>query len=207
MGQQIQVVDAEGQYQAGSVEQFVDGRSLSSAGIKYITVAIMGPQSSGKSTLLNALVRNSLDDCNVSILCGRFVWQRCHQGRLDSNIDIAGALACTLVSLRAALDERCMRCVQFGTDFKEMDAQAGRKQTTRGIWLDLSLKVTEMPTLVMDLEGSDGRERGEDDTTFERQSALFALATSDVLMINMFAVNIGRVQGSGAPLLKTIFQV
>jgi protein SEY1 len=88
-----------------------------------------------------------------------------------------------------------------------MDAQSGRRQTTQGVWLDLSTKVTEVPTLVMDLEGSDGRERGEDDTTFERQSALFALATSDVLMINMFAVNIGRVQGSGSPLLKTIFQV
>ena len=88
-----------------------------------------------------------------------------------------------------------------------MDAEAGRKQTTQGVWLDLSPKVVEVPTLVMDLEGSDGRERGEDDTTFERQSALFALAVSDVLMINMFAVNIGRVQGSGSPLLKTIFQV
>ena len=88
-----------------------------------------------------------------------------------------------------------------------MDAEEGRKQTTKGIWIDLSVKTTECPTLIMDLEGSDGRERGEDDTTFERQSALFALATSDVLLINMFAVNIGRVQGSGAPLLKTIFQV
>jgi hypothetical protein len=97
--------------------------------------------------------------------------------------------------------------VQFGTDFKMMDAEGGRRQTTKGIWLDKSLKTTEVPTLVMDLEGSDGRERGEDDTTFERQSALFALATSDILLVNMFAVNIGRVQGSGAPLLKTIFQV
>jgi len=88
-----------------------------------------------------------------------------------------------------------------------MEAEEGRRQTTKGVWLDQSLKTAEVPTLVMDLEGSDGRERGEDDTTFERQSALFALATSDVLLINMFAVNIGRVQGSGAPLLKTIFQV
>jgi hypothetical protein len=73
--------------------------------------------------------------------------------------------------------------------------------------MDASNKITQPPTIVMDLEGSDGRERGEDDTTFERQSALFALACSDVLMINMFAVNIGRVQGSGSPLLKTVFQV
>lgn len=97
--------------------------------------------------------------------------------------------------------------MQFGTDFKMMDAEGGRCQTTQGVWLDLSPKLAEVPTLVMDLEGSDGRERGEDDTTFERQSALFALATSDVLLINLFAVNIGRVQGSGAPLLKTVLQV
>ena len=40
-------------------------------------------------------------------------------------------------------------------------------------------------TLILDLEGTDGRER-EDDTTFERQSALFALATADVLLINIW---------------------
>jgi len=67
--------------------------------------------------------------------------------------------------------------------------------------------VNEPPTLVMDLEGSDGRERGEDDTSFERQSALFALAVADVLLINMWAKDVGRETGAGKPLLKTIFQV
>ena len=59
----------------------------------------------------------------------------------------------------------------------------------------------------MDLEGSDGRERGEDDTSFERQSSLFALAVADILLVNMWAKDIGRESGSGKPLLKTIFQV
>ena len=35
--------------------------------------------------------------------------------------------------------------------------------------------------LVMDVEGTDGRERGEDQD-FERKSALFALATSEVMV-------------------------
>lgn len=61
--------------------------------------------------------------------------------------------------------------------------------------------------MVMDLEGSDGRERGEDDTSFERQSSLFALAVADILLVNMWAKDIGREAGSGKPLLKTIFQV
>ena len=88
-----------------------------------------------------------------------------------------------------------------------MDALVGRNQTTRGIWLARSPKVAAPTTLVMDLEGSDGRERGEDDTSFERQSALFALATADILLINMWAKDVGREAGAGKPLLKTIFQV
>lgn len=56
-----------------------------------------------------------------------------------------------------------------------MDALSGRHQTTKGIWLARAPRVPAPPTLVLDLEGSDGRERGEDDTSFERQSALFAV--------------------------------
>lgn len=100
-----------------------------------------------------------------------------------------------------------MFVVQFGTRFDEMDALSGRQQTTHGIWLAKSPKVGDPPTLVMDLEGSDGRERGEDDTSFERQSALFALAVADILLVNMWAKDVGRETGAGKPLLKTIFQV
>ena len=48
---------------------------------------------------------------------------------------------------------------------------------------------------------------GEDDNSFERQSALFALAVSDCLLVNMWAKDVGREAGAGKPLLKTIFQV
>lgn len=97
--------------------------------------------------------------------------------------------------------------LQFGTSFQEMDAMTGRHQTTKGVWLARSPKIVDTCTLIMDLEGSDGRERGEDDTNFERQSALFALAVADVLLINVWCHDIGREQGSGKPLMKTIFQV
>lgn len=97
--------------------------------------------------------------------------------------------------------------VQFGTDFKMMDAMVGRGQTTKGLWVSKSPKLSEITTLVMDLEGSDGRERGEDDTNFERQSALFALSVADILLVNVWCHDIGREHGSGKPLLKTIFQV
>ncbi|CAL8460688.1 g219 [Coccomyxa elongata] len=95
----------------------------------------------------------------------------------------------------------------FGTTFEEMDAMSGRRQTTKGIWLAKGQKIEEPATLVLDLEGSDGRERGEDDNSFERQSSLFALAVADVLLVNMWAKDVGREAGAGKPLLKTIFQV
>jgi protein SEY1 len=102
-----------------------------------------------------------------------------------------------------------------------MDALAGRNQTTRGIWLAAAglpppggsaappLPSPPSPplTLVLDLEGADGRERGEDDASFERQTALFAMAVADVLVVNMWAKDVGREAGAGKPLLRTIFTV
>ncbi|XP_061981237.1 protein ROOT HAIR DEFECTIVE 3-like [Populus nigra] len=131
------------------LEQLIKEVRLGECGLSYAIVSIMGPQSSGKSTLLNHL---------------------------------------------------------FGTSFREMDAFKGRSQTTKGIWLARCAGI-EPCTLVMDLEGTDGRERGEDDTAFEKQSALFALAVSDIVLINMWCHDIGREQAANKPLLKTVFQV
>ncbi|XP_037429923.1 protein ROOT HAIR DEFECTIVE 3-like [Triticum dicoccoides] len=94
----------------------------------------------------------------------------------------------------------------FGTDFQEMNTNGRRSQTTNGIWL-AKAKNIEPCTLVMDLEGTDGKERGVDDTSFEKQSALFALAVSDVILINMWCHDIGREHAGNRPLLKTVFQV
>ncbi|MEW5304073.1 MAG: hypothetical protein WDW36_006707 [Sanguina aurantia] len=147
----VQVIDGDGSFQASGVAAFLAEHKFSACKTKYQVVAIMGPQSSGKSTLLNHV---------------------------------------------------------FGTDFTMMDAMTGRSQTTKGIWMCKSPKLAgDINTLVMDLEGCDGRERGEDDTNFERQSALFALAVADVLLVNVWCHDIGREHGSGKPLLRTIFQV
>ncbi|KAK5826098.1 hypothetical protein PVK06_021007 [Gossypium arboreum] len=87
-----------------------------------------------------------------------------------------------------------------------MDAFRGRSQTTKGIWIANCVGIDPF-TVAMDLEGTDGRERGEDDTTFEKQSALFALAIADIVLINMWCHDIGREQAANKPLLKTVFQV
>lgn len=102
----------------------------------------------------------------------------------------------------------------FGTQFSVM-AEQERRQTTKGIWLsknkkqgDVSAEETRMADniLVMDVEGTDGRERGEDQD-FERKSALFALATSEVLIVNIWEHQVGLYQGANMGLLKTVFEV
>jgi len=46
----------------------------------------------------------------------------------------------------------------FGTEFNTMDETITRQQTTQGIWIE---KAKKSNTLVIDVEGTDGRERGE----------------------------------------------
>ncbi|KKA19276.1 Protein sey1 [Rasamsonia emersonii CBS 393.64] len=103
----------------------------------------------------------------------------------------------------------------FGTKFSVM-SDLERRQTTKGIWLsknklesqgtaDASARMADN-ILVMDVEGTDGRERGEDQD-FERKSALFALATSEVLIVNIWEHQVGLYQGANMGLLKTVFEV
>ncbi len=99
----------------------------------------------------------------------------------------------------------------FGTEFSVM-SESDRRQTTKGIWMSKnkreaagSVKMADN-ILVMDVEGTDGRERGEDQD-FERKSALFALATSEVLIVNIWEHQVGLYQGANMGLLKTVFEV
>ena len=97
----------------------------------------------------------------------------------------------------------------FGTDFGVM-SEEDRRQTTKGIWLSKNMNNDDKHMadniLVMDIEGTDGRERGEDQD-FERKAALFALATSEVLIVNMWETQVGLYQGANMGLLKTVFEV
>ncbi|XP_044508559.1 protein ROOT HAIR DEFECTIVE 3 homolog 2-like isoform X5 [Mangifera indica] len=145
----VQLISGNGDFNVDGLENFIRATNLPDRGLYYSVVAIMGPQSSGKSTLLNHL---------------------------------------------------------FGTEFKEMDASDGRSQTTRGIWMQKCSGMVPF-TIVMDSEGTDGSERGEDDTVFEKQSALFALAIANVVLINMWCHDIGREHAANKPLLKMVFQV
>ncbi|KAI4354144.1 hypothetical protein L6164_003037 [Bauhinia variegata] len=143
----LQLVDGDCNFNITGMNDFERKVNLSQRGRSYAVVAIMGPQSSGKSTLLNHL---------------------------------------------------------FGTSFEEMNEEDGRSQTTKGIWLARCPDIEPL-TLVLDMEGTDGGERGED-TAFEKRSALFALAIADVVLINMWCKDIGLNHAANRPLLKTVFQ-
>jgi len=101
----------------------------------------------------------------------------------------------------------------FKTEFSVM-SETARRQTTKGIWMSKNKRdgaggdAAKMADniLVMDVEGTDGRERGEDQD-FERKSALFALATSEVLIVNIWEHQVGLYQGANMGLLKTVFEV
>lgn len=90
----------------------------------------------------------------------------------------------------------------FGTSFDVMNENQ-RSQTTKGIWMS---RGRGMHVLVMDVEGTDGRERGEDQD-FERKSALFSMATSEVIILNLWEHQVGLYQGANMGLLKTVFEV
>ncbi|KAJ9559643.1 hypothetical protein OSB04_004803 [Centaurea solstitialis] len=134
------LIEGDGTFNAEGLDSFIKQVKMAECGLSYAVVAIMGPQSSGKSTLLNHL---------------------------------------------------------FNTNFREMDAYRGRSQTTKGIWMARCVGI-EPCTIVMDLEGTDGRERGEDDTAFEKQAHFLRL---------LWCHDIGREQAANKPLLKTVFQV
>lgn len=111
----------------------------------------------------------------------------------------------------------------FSTSFGVMD-ETSRQQTTKGIWLAVSPGVSttkgvgapqmedaekhlvDDTIVVMDVEGTDGTERGEDQD-FERKAALFALATSEVLIVNLWETQVGWYQGANMGLMKTVFEV
>jgi protein SEY1 len=90
----------------------------------------------------------------------------------------------------------------FDTSFDVMN-ETTRSQTTRGIWLGVAAKDN---ILVLDVEGTDGRERGEDQD-FERKAALFSLAVAQTVVVNIWENSVGLYNGANMGLLKTVMAV
>lgn len=95
----------------------------------------------------------------------------------------------------------------FGTKFQTMNEQISRGQTTKGIWMsNRVMPENNKNLLIMDVEGSDGIEKSED-KDFERKACLFALSSSEILMVNVWENQIGLYQGNNMELLKIVFEV
>lgn len=122
---------------------------------------------------------------------------------------IAGALLLTQVSqnsyagipkLTQSTGKSTLLNLLFGTEFGVM-REDRRQQTTRGIWAASD----SSNILVLDVEGTDGRERG-DDQDFERKSAVFSLSLAEVLIVNMWEAMVGLYNGANLGLLRTVFE-
>lgn len=120
-------------------------------------------------------------------------WQLAHAG---FNYDVVAVFGSQSTGKSTLLNKL------FGTRFDVM-SETERRQTTKGIWMS---KGSDMDVLVMDVEGTDGRERGEDQD-FERKSALFSMAVAEVLIVNIWEHQVGLYQGANMGLLKTVFEV
>ena len=85
-----------------------------------------------------------------------------------------------------------------------MNEEDGNNQTTQGIWMSIN---PDLKTIVIDCEGTDSKERGENRHHFEHCSSLFALALADVLIMNMWTQDVGRYTASNYGVLKMVFQM
>lgn len=93
----------------------------------------------------------------------------------------------------------------FGTDFPVLDApKKGRRRTTLGVWGAVSDSPLG-PVVVLDVEGTDSRERGEGSKAFESRTTLFTLALADCVLVNMWAHDIGRYSAANYELFETVF--
>lgn len=69
----------------------------------------------------------------------------------------------------------------FGTHFPTLDTLKDRHRCTRGVWSENNGKFN-----VIDTEGFDSVERNKSERIIERQIALFCLAISDVIIVNVW---------------------
>lgn len=80
-----------------------------------------------------------------------------------------------------------------------MDTLKDRHRCTRGVWSENNGKFN-----IIDTEGFDSVERNKNERIIERQIALFCLAISDVVIVNVWMNEIGRYQGGQMHILNAI---
>jgi len=90
----------------------------------------------------------------------------------------------------------------FGCQFEVLNFKDDQKETTKGMWFGSSPKAPEI--VCMDLEGTDSVQRTENRHKLERQTALFALTLTELLIINIWSNQIGLATGMSIDALRAI---
>lgn len=163
---------------------------LQAVGMNYHVVGVFGGQSSGKSTLLNRLFGTNFQTLDETVRRGQTT-----KGAFMATANEA------LEGFVAGGDPTA--AASGNTD--AADAAVGRSSDDEA-GAGTVVSSAKAPLLVIDFEGTDGLERGEDQS-FERHLSLFGLSVADTLIINMWAVDVGRFNAANLSLLRTIFEV
>lgn len=145
MSAPVPIIDANASYVAPTPAWFASHESSGADSVRL--VSIVGAQSSGKSTLLNAL---------------------------------------------------------FSTTFPVAPRQAPVGMTTKGVMAGTVEGKDLM--VVLDVEGSDSRERGKKGKDFVMKCAALMAAVSDVIMVNLWYHEVGRFDGGGYDVLGGVFK-
>ncbi|WJX23178.1 Cell wall protein rhd3 [Trifolium repens] len=190
-----QLIDGDGGFDVTGLNNFIETSKMARCGLSYAIVAIMGPQSSGKSTLMNHLFHTNfreMDALRARSQTTKGIWiAKCN-----------GIEPCTIAMDLEGTDgrERGETSKRIGVENTD-DLQIIRSPICDHILFLFSI------TILMVASFQQFKFRiAQDDTTFEKQSALFALAVSDIVLINLWSHDIGREQAACKPLLKTVFQ-
>ncbi|ANB11381.1 dynamin-like GTPase SEY1 [Sugiyamaella lignohabitans] len=192
----VQVINERKEFNQ-KLSDYLDVTNTLNSGLDYHIVSVFGSQSTGKSTLLNALFGTKFQVMNEAqrsqttkgIWMGKAIMSGEAEAISDSDDYDNGSSISTKSS-----DEDAAVSVSVSPSKKKSGDDY------------LNVVPSSSHILVLDVEGTDGRERGEDQD-FERRSALFALATSEVLIVNMWESQVGLYQGANMGLLKTVFEV
>lgn len=152
-----------------------DNSAVGSSSPSYVRVfAVIGPQGSGKSTLCNAL----------------FGAQH-HPGSHDNS------------SSTPTSSHRSRPKPVAPSLFPVAAPGSVAVATTRGI--DAAAAGTGSgPTVVLDVEGADARERGRNGRVFQSRAAAFVASIADVVLVNLWYHDTGRVESAAYGLLRSL---
>ncbi len=91
----------------------------------------------------------------------------------------------------------------LGTNFEVGSRSTIGTATTKGI--AISKAASSKYILALDVEGSDSRERGKGGKAFHGKCASFATAVADVILLNLWYHDVGRLDATGYSLLESVF--